>query len=298
MIDYAEIGDDGTWELFARDYLAELGFVVDVPPGRGPDQGRDLLISEQLTGRLRTEKFTWLVSCKYYTKSEKAVGTGDEVSITDRLVHHKADGFIGFYSTVASAALVDRLKQYRQDGHIKAYEIFDRKKIEAGFYGEGLSRLALRYFPLSYGRMRPLQKLIGDYLPLECEICGKDVLLASIERPYGANIAWSYSRENHRHYLDAHIVCKGNCDRELEERLWAQGQMSGWEDIGDLTNPLFFLRNLMTYTNHLQGRKYSYSDEAHAKMKHIYVAIAQRTLREITDEDSERFQETVLLDVF
>jgi hypothetical protein len=35
MIDWREIADSDTWELFARDFLAELGFVIEVGPGRG-----------------------------------------------------------------------------------------------------------------------------------------------------------------------------------------------------------------------------------------------------------------------
>jgi hypothetical protein len=54
MIDWTEIADADTWELFARDFLAEIGFVIDIGPGRGADAGRDLLISEQLHGRLNT----------------------------------------------------------------------------------------------------------------------------------------------------------------------------------------------------------------------------------------------------
>ena len=92
MIDWREIDPD-TWELFARDFLAELGFVIEVGPGRGPDAGRDLLVSEQLKGTLHTNKFTWLVSCKHFAGSGKSVGTENEVNITDRLEHHSADGF-------------------------------------------------------------------------------------------------------------------------------------------------------------------------------------------------------------
>ncbi len=54
MIDWREIADSDTWESFARDFLAELGFVIEVGPGRGPDAGRDLLVSEQLNGKLHT----------------------------------------------------------------------------------------------------------------------------------------------------------------------------------------------------------------------------------------------------
>jgi hypothetical protein len=33
MIDWREIADADTWELFARDFLAELGFVIEVGQG-------------------------------------------------------------------------------------------------------------------------------------------------------------------------------------------------------------------------------------------------------------------------
>jgi len=97
MLDYTEISDGDRWELFCRDYLVAAGFVVDVPPGRGPDGGRDLIVTEQLRGTLASQKFTWLVSCKHLAQSGRAVGVDDENNIIDRLGQHSADGFIGFY---------------------------------------------------------------------------------------------------------------------------------------------------------------------------------------------------------
>jgi hypothetical protein len=296
MINYKEIGDDETWELFARDYFAELGFVVDVPPGRGADQGRDILISEQLTGRLASAKFTWLVSCKYFSVSDKSAGTGDEQNIIDRMQHHKAQGFIGFYSTLASTPLIDRLKQYRDDAKMDAFEVFDRKKIEASFLREGMSKLALRYFPESYTRMRPLHKILGDYFPLCCEVCGKDVLKESITRPYGAIIVWAYSKGDYRQYSDVFVVCKGYCDDNLEKKLFREGYLTGWDDVGDLTNPILFLKSIMAYTNRLHNKSYIYTEKAHRKTKQIYMALAQRTLRDVTDEDMNRFRDLSILD--
>src|SRR5271165_2498693 len=128
MIDWKEIPDGDTWELFTRDFLVELGFVIEVGPGRGADAGKDLLISEQLRGTLHSRKFKWLVSCKHFATSGRSVGPEDETNITDRLKHHKADGFMGFYSTMPSSALVTRLQQYVDNGDLQAYEMFDHKK--------------------------------------------------------------------------------------------------------------------------------------------------------------------------
>src|SRR4051812_29856694 len=126
MIDWTEIANGDSWELFARDFLAALGFVIEVEPGRGPDRGRDLVISEQLRGKIRAQKLVWLVSCKHHAASGKAVGI-EESDITDRLKRNNAAGFVGFYSTMASAPLVDRLNELRTAGDIKEYEIFDAR---------------------------------------------------------------------------------------------------------------------------------------------------------------------------
>ena len=138
VIDWTEIPDGDAWELFARDMLATLGFVIEVGPGRGADAGRDLVVSEQLKGCLANKKFTWLVSCKHYATSGKSVGPSDEQNITDRLRQHGASGFLGFYSTMPSSGLVGRLRTYEADGLIAASEIFDAKRIEGYFAEAGL----------------------------------------------------------------------------------------------------------------------------------------------------------------
>ena len=96
MIDWTEITDGDAWELFARDFLVAIGYVVEVGPARGADGGRDLLVSEQLKGIASSRKFTWLVSCKHYATSGSSVGPNDESDILDRIKQHKADGFSAF----------------------------------------------------------------------------------------------------------------------------------------------------------------------------------------------------------
>jgi hypothetical protein len=297
MIDWREIADADTWELFARDFLAELGFVIEVGPGRGPDAGRDLLVSEQLKGTLHTNKFAWLVSCKHFAGSRKSVGTEDELNITDRLEHHSADGFLGFYSTLPSAALVARLKEYKDQGRIKAYEIFDAKKIEGYFASAGFSKLALKYFPESYGRLRPIQQLLGEIVQLRCDECDVDILARSVREGPHANLVWSIPiGKDTTEYEEVFVVCKGKCDHDLQERLRAQGYTTGWEEMADLFNPILFLKNMLTYMNMLHENQRRFSDKAHKRMKQIYIALAQRTLREVTKEDMERFKELRILD--
>jgi hypothetical protein len=87
MIDFTEITyDSDDWELFARDFLAEIGFTIESPPDRGPDQGKDMLVLETVSGKLHHYTFRWLVSCKHFATSGKAVNESkDEPNILERM---------------------------------------------------------------------------------------------------------------------------------------------------------------------------------------------------------------------
>ena len=66
MIDFKEIEQDGElWELFARDFLQQIGYYVETTVDRGPDGKKDLIVSEHLKGNLKClkkiyEKNIWI----------------------------------------------------------------------------------------------------------------------------------------------------------------------------------------------------------------------------------------------
>jgi len=298
-IDFTEIVSGEEWELLARDFLAELELVIETPPGRGPDAGKDILVSEQLRGLIATTKFTWLVSCKNFARRGAAVGLDDETNILERVKQHNAQGFMGFYSTLASSALIQRLQDLTNAGEIERYEIFDARKIEARFIASGFSKILLRYCPSSYTKVRPIQKLFADYEPLECEICGRDVLKGSVDKRYSANVvsAVLLKEGGSRETKSVHVVCKGECDRTLQARLYSgEKAITLWEDVGDLMNPLGYIRNLIAYTNILHRRDNVYTEEAHEMQKRIYISLAQCTLREASAEDQKRVADLISIE--
>lgn len=298
MIDFTEIADGDAWEAFCRDYLVAKGLTVEVPPGRGPDGGRDLLVREQLRGVLATRPFTWLVSCKHYATSGKAVGASDEINITDRLEHHCADGFIGFYSTAPSAALVQRLKELRDAGRIQAFEIYDGTRIAGGFHDAGLSGVLLQYLPESHTRLRPVHPLVGRYEPLPCDVCGRDLLRASVVERDGGVILFGYPRDasSTEPVERVEFACRGECDRRMEARLAQQGMFAGWDDISDYCNPLIFIRRLTGHMSGVRSGRNTYSDAAHEKLIKFYLALSQRTLRQTTDEDLKQLRRVMTID--
>ena len=286
MIDYKEITSGESWEMFCRDYLAAHRLVVEIPPSRGADSGRDLLVKEQLKGTLVSRPFTWLVSCKHYAGSGKSVGTNDETNITDRLAQHKANGFIGFYSTVASSALVTRLKELRDQGMIEQFEIYDGARIESGFHDVGLSGVLLQHLPESHTSLRPIHPLLGEYLPLNCDVCNKDLLKESTRNGKLGVIVFA-TKEEVVHSV--HFACKGSCDQKLSGRLLHQGFADCWDDIDDYCNPLIFFRRITGYMSEIRNNPRAYSNDAHARMVDLYLAVSQRTLRQTSVEDREDY---------
>jgi len=293
MIDFTEIPYDGdTWELFARDFLQERGLFIESPPDRGPDGGKDILATEELQGTLNKYKFRWLVSCKHFATRGVSVSEKDEPNILERLAAYRADGFIGFYSTLPSSGLNTRLQSLRKENKIKDYQIFDHRLIENHLITASYSSLMLRYFPESYKIIRPLHSITGKYEPLLCEECGKDLLLDLFEGQYKANLVYvqRYDLDTAITYIDdVYCVCKIDCDKKSEQKILARGLITRWKDISDLVIPIEYLRYVLATMNRLRSGKEIYSDEAFSKEKIIFMKLAQKVLRHTTEQERDRF---------
>lgn len=300
LVDFTEIKDGDGWELFARDFFAALGMVVEVPPGRGADGGRDLLVSEQMRASLASAKFTWLVSCKHFATGGKSVGTDDEPSIADRLRQHQADGFLGFYSTMASAALVERLRALAEPRPgasplIRRFEVFDGARITARFHAVGLADVALQHLPEAYRQLRPISPLGSEYEPLPCEVCGEDTLVGSVNGRRPANIIFAYEMTTQKRNA-VYVACVGECDRTVTRRVQAQGLIDGWDALRDYCSPLLYLRRLTGFLSHTRRSPEHFSDEAHEAYLRVFLLLAQRTLRQPNAEDRNHFASSVSIE--
>lgn len=159
-IDFCEIaqantgeGDQDRFELFARDFLVSLNFEIAEQPARGPDGGRDLVVVERLRGELQTVEFRWLVSCKHFAHGAKgkgrSVGVGDEGDLLDRLEASRCSGFIGFYSTLPSEGLMQRIRGL--EARSRRFLVLDGAGLESHIVGiKAREVLFQRYFPQSY----------------------------------------------------------------------------------------------------------------------------------------------------
>lgn len=170
-LDFTEIpqanlanGKQDEFELFARDFFACLGYKIISEPDRGQDGGKDILIQESRIGVGGETLMLWLVSCKHFSHSNsgkgKAVGVDDEINVSDRLSSNKCDGFIGFYSTIASSGLTQKLQGL--SGY-KQFKVFHRGSIEEFLFRslEGL-QIARRYFPESMKSWDESSSIVKD----------------------------------------------------------------------------------------------------------------------------------------
>lgn len=110
MLDFRELGNDGQ---ALEQLVRELLLVFDMRPqwsGVGPDAGRDLTFTETGQEVLGGKHRTWLVSCKDFADSGRAVGLAEVSGVIEACQQHGAAGFLLVCTTHPSAGLVERLR--------------------------------------------------------------------------------------------------------------------------------------------------------------------------------------------
>lgn len=296
IIDFKEIpegnsasGKQDGFELFAREFLEASGFRIIEDPDRGADGGRDLIVVEERIGRVKTTEFRWLVSCKHYAFSGKAVGLSDEPSIIDRLEQHECSGFMGFYSTIVSSGLSGRLRSI--ESKCESF-IFDSERIERQLLSlTSMQGIIKRFFPLSAEQIfsRKPKMIFKDFKSLNCEICGKDILWQNMETIPDGIFVLGEAYDEPNKYVRACCVCRGNCDFILQRRLHALGIGNGWNDLKDLSIPAEYMRFVFAWLNNLRLGRITITDEAWEFTKHFLMAMGQVVMREQSKEEQARY---------
>ncbi|MDM2724199.1 restriction endonuclease [Citrobacter sp. Cy230] len=149
------------WEVFASYYLQEEGYIILEEPSIGADGGKDIIVKD--------DTYTYLVSCKHYSRSRKNVRIEDENSILDRMVQHGTDGFVAFYSTKASNGLDSYIKK-----HIPNYRLICGDEI---FKNLPNIPLGVKQSFFDSGNITTKNVSEYNYRRLECSCgCKKDLL--------------------------------------------------------------------------------------------------------------------------
>lgn len=283
-------GEQDAFELFSRDFLKYLGYVIVSDPSRGADGGVDLIVKECRKGVGGETEIRWLVSCKHYTHSGKSVSSQDELNIRDRVDSNKCQGFIGFYSTLASTGLMSNLEGSRDK---LEFQIFDHKKIEDNLLHSSTGiKIAERYFPDSikkWAKENPEPaKIFVEEPSLKCHYCDKELLDLEAN---GIIVIWKRQRKDYekekQRYEEIYWCCKGHCDATLSAQRQHKPWIDGWEDIPDVMIPTIFIKWVMTMLNeHHSGIEYS--DEAFEKLKKFMLNVFPHISRHLTEKEMDR----------
>jgi hypothetical protein len=290
VLDFREIpiakggsADADTFEQFGSELLRLIGYTNVRGPNRGPDGGKDLIAEEIRKGISKDTKVCWLVSCKHFIHSGKAVGVKDESDISDRVNQHGCSGFLGIYTILPSAALEDRLRQQSFE-----YQLLTPEQIEKFLLDtpEGI-KLAERYFPESmknWARENPRPAdLFADNIEVCCEYCGRNLLDGPKK---GIYVMLSRYQEDRKIISGVHFVCKVECDRRLTPLLRQPSEVDGWDDIDDLKIPTVFLRKIFGVMNSLRGGDV-WADEAFLKFRRFLTGMAIYPMRSLTERERE-----------
>lgn len=299
ILDFQEIpqankgsGLQDSFELFSRDFFEILGFEIIQHPDRGADGKKDLIIQESRAGITGVTKVRWLVSCKHFAHSKKAVSDTDEPDIFDRLKAHSCDGFMGFYSTLPASSLNNKLN----GGKFK-FEIFDKGRIEKMLLdtpeGENLAR---RFFPISYQNYKrenpSASEIFIEQESIKCEYCQKDLLAGRSGIYVFLQPVFIEEDDNTllgpEKYVDIYFSCKGEHDQILKNRYRVMHNLYdvGWSDIPDLMNPTRWLHKLVGFMNGIQ-RDQDLEEKAYLKMRHMFIETFPYVARELTNEEKE-----------
>lgn len=299
ILDFKEIpeahkasGMQDTFELFARDFLLFMGYKIITDPDRGADGGVDLIVEEKRTGVGGETIIRWLVSCKHKAFSGSSVSPTDDANIRDRVEANNCQGFLGFYSTIASTGLSTNLEGMKDKIE---YQVFDREKIEGQLLhsAKGLE-IAERYFPVSLSEWKTENpqpaKIFVEKPSLKCKVCKKELF---DQEDNGVITLWSRMRtdyENEKeHFEHVFWTCRGHCDSALSAYIRKQNSnlIDGWEDISDVMMPTIFIKWVMSIMNE-QRTGIVYSEEAFENLKEFLLQIFPYVSRHLTNKELER----------
>jgi formylglycine-generating enzyme required for sulfatase activity len=105
-IDFTRIESGEEFELLCEDLLQAMGFTVVQQPARGPEGGKDLIVGEVVRDKIGfAEERKWLVQCKHYAQSGRAVGFKEVANYRDAMDQYKVQRYLLITSTLPTEDL-------------------------------------------------------------------------------------------------------------------------------------------------------------------------------------------------
>ena len=120
-VDFKQIKEGEDFELLCEDLLRALGFIIVHQSARGPEGGKDLIVSETVTDRVGiTEERKTLVQCKHHAHSGKAVSFNQVANYRDVMDQYGVRRYLLVTSTVPTEDLREKFEKTSKKGEYVA----------------------------------------------------------------------------------------------------------------------------------------------------------------------------------
>jgi hypothetical protein len=135
IFDYSMLTSE-EFEFLVEDILKKKGFTIERRPGRGPDQGKDMIASRTLVDDMSLQtKERYLVECKNLAESGKSVKESDLGNFEGRMEVHDANRYLLATSTILSETVKNQLSAVNES---------DRKAVKCTFWvGKDMDELIM-----------------------------------------------------------------------------------------------------------------------------------------------------------
>jgi formylglycine-generating enzyme required for sulfatase activity len=116
-VDFKQIKKGEDFELLCEDLLRAMGFTIVHQSARGPEGGKDLIVSETVTDRVGvSEEHRTLVQCKHHAHSGKAVGFNEVANYRDVMDQYGVRRYLLISSTVPTEDLREKFEKTSERG--------------------------------------------------------------------------------------------------------------------------------------------------------------------------------------
>jgi len=120
-VDFKQIKEGEDLELLCEDLLRAMGFTIVHQPARGPEGGKDLIVSETVTDRVGVaEERKTLVQCKHHAHSGKAVSFSEVANYRDVMDQYGVRRYLLITSTVPTEDLREKFEKTSKKGEYVA----------------------------------------------------------------------------------------------------------------------------------------------------------------------------------
>ncbi len=114
---------------------------------------------------------------------------------------------------------------------------------------------------------------------INCSVCGKDLM----EDP-GLSLVNIIQNIQTKKIICVKPCCKGKCDKIVSGNV-KQGEVSGWKDFSDFTNPYLYLKHVMSVLNSMYAGEGFENEQAFEDYKNFLIDMYPYVTRELSEDE-------------